>query len=90
MTLGIAVPTESDKEIHIGMLIFQPKQPRQLYSKQHLHAEELPYFVAGESQLLMIIEDQWVAPAICYESLLESNALECAKTNTAFYLASVA
>ncbi len=90
ITLGIGVPTIAAAGIHISMLIFQPRQARQLYSKRHLHADELPYFIPGESQLFMIIEDQWIAPAICYESLLESHAMECANANTTIYLASVA
>ncbi len=90
ITLGIGIPSISVKGVHIGLLTFQPLQARQLYAKRYLHADELPYFVPGESQLFMIIEDQWIAPAICYESLLESHAMECAKSNTTLYLASVA
>ncbi len=90
MTLGTGMPLIADKGVQISMLVFQPAQARQYYSKQYLHADELPYFVQGDSQLFIVIEDQWIAPAICYESLLEAHMLQCSKVNTTIYLASVA
>src|SRR5690554_4460008 len=44
-TIGVGMPTKSNSGIQISMLIFQPNSPRQCYSKQQLHPDELSYFV---------------------------------------------
>ena len=67
--IGVGVPTNHDSEISIGMIIFQPNQFRQTYSKQILHSDELRYFVPGKQQVILTIEGKKIAPAICYESL---------------------
>lgn len=69
ITIGIGVPTKSISGILVTMIIFQPNQPRQTYSKQRLHASEIPYFVGGHEQVGLTIDGIKVAPAICYESL---------------------
>ncbi len=43
------MPVKSNEGILISMLIFQPRTQRQIYSKQHLHADEYPYFVNGKT-----------------------------------------
>src|SRR5690606_16126599 len=50
LTLGIGAPTKADLGIRISMLVFQPSLPKQVYSKQQLHADELPFFVRGKEQ----------------------------------------
>ena len=42
-----------DFGVRISMLVFQPNAARIVYSKQHLHADELPYFVAGNGQVTL-------------------------------------
>gem|GEM_PF-5279637 len=39
----------------ISIVIFQPNQARQTYSKQQLHADELPYFVNGQQHVILTI-----------------------------------
>src|SRR4051794_17238166 len=37
ITIGVGMPTKSNSDILISMIIFQPYAPRQTYSKQYLH-----------------------------------------------------
>jgi predicted amidohydrolase len=89
-TIGVGAPTPSDSGVRISMLVFQPNAARIVYSKQHLHADELPYFVAGNGQITLARGGQVVAPAICYESLLVAHSEAAAALGATVYLASVA
>ena len=42
IVIGAGIPVRSDKGILIGMIIFRPLQPRQIYFKQYLHPDEEP------------------------------------------------
>lgn len=87
---AVGIPLRSEHGVEIGMIWFQPGQPRQSYSKQILHADELPYFVCGSGQLIMSVNGVRVAPAICYESLQPEHAKQAAISGATVYLASVA
>ena len=50
ITVGVGAPTPGDSGVRISMLVFRPDASRIVYSKQHLHADELPYFVAGDGK----------------------------------------
>lgn len=88
--IGAGMPTKSSSGIFISMIIFQPYQPRQTYSKQYLHEDELPYFINGQGQVFLTMENIKIAPAICYESLVPEHAANASKNGTAIYIASVA
>jgi predicted amidohydrolase len=90
LTVGVGMPIRSQTGIRIGMLLFQPRHSRQLYCKQHLHSDELPYFVPGDSDLLLDVSAHKIAPAICYESLLAEHAENASKRGAQLYAASVA
>ena len=90
LTIGAGLPIRSEVGITISMVIFQPRRPRQVYSKQHLHSDELPYFVQGAGQLLVSIGPVVIAPAICYESLLPEHAAQAFGAGAHVYMASVA
>jgi predicted amidohydrolase len=68
ITIGLGLPTAGMDGIRISMLVLRPDASRIVYSKQHLHADELPYFVSGEGQITLSAGGEVVAPAICYES----------------------
>lgn len=89
IAIGIGVPTKSERGILISMILFQPNQNRKIYSKQRLHPDELPYFVEGDSQLVLTVENKKIAPAICYESLQKQHPENAKKLGADFYLASV-
>lgn len=90
ITIGVGAPTPGDAGVRISMLVFQPNAARIVYSKQHLHADELPYFVAGSGQITLSGGGEIVAPAICYESLLDAHSEAAAALGATVYVASVA
>jgi predicted amidohydrolase len=90
ITIGVGLPTADGSGVRISMLIFQPHGARLVYSKQHLHADELPYFVAGDGQVTLPAADGVVAPAICYESLLDEHCAAAVALGATLYVASVA
>lgn len=90
ITIGLGMPIKTNAGIQIGMIVFQPGSPRQTYSKQQLHADEFPYFVNGEKQIILNVENNRISPAICYESLQPDHAEHAYKLGTDIYLASVA
>lgn len=90
ITIGLGAPTKSKTGIQISMIVFQPYLSRQSYSKQQLHADELPFFVAGNHQLVLNILNTKVGLAICFESLQPSHSENINKLGTDIYMASVA
>ncbi|MBO0947702.1 carbon-nitrogen hydrolase family protein [Fibrella forsythiae] len=90
IVIGVGAPTRQKPGICISMLIFQPNQAQQLYSKQYLHSDEEPFFVSGTGFPSLLIRKQPIALAICYElSIPEHTATACANGATV-YIASVA
>lgn len=90
ITVGLGVPTKSDLGIRISMFIFQPLSARQVYSKQLLHVDEIPFFVAGDRQILIEVDGMKLAPGICYESLQRSHSEKASQIGADLYIASVA
>ncbi|HYF02813.1 MAG TPA: carbon-nitrogen hydrolase family protein [Patescibacteria group bacterium] len=90
ITIAVGMPTRSDSGILISMIIFQKDAPRQTYSKQFLHEDELPFFIPGNKQAFLKISNMTVTPAICYESLLPAHAENAFKNGADVYVASVA
>lgn len=90
ITIGVGLPIKSEFGILISMVIFKPKQIRQIYSKQKLHSDELPYFVEGNQQLILVTDNEKIAPAICYESLQVEHAQNAINLGAEIYMASVA
>ena len=69
ISIGVGMPT-TNLGVEISMIVFQPKKPRLIYSKQQLHVDELPYFEKVLNQVILEIGNKKIAPAICYESLI--------------------
>jgi predicted amidohydrolase len=90
ITIGVGAPTRSIDGVRISMLVFRPDAARIVYSKQHLHADELPYFVAGQGQVTLAGGSDVVAPAICYESMLDEHCAQAVGLGATVYVASVA
>ena len=90
ITIGVGVPTKATHGICISMLIFQPHTKRTVYSKQMLHADELPYFVCGDHQTVLTIKDTRIGLGICYETLQRAHFLNANKQGVDIYIASVA
>jgi predicted amidohydrolase len=90
ITIGLGMPTNFNSNVQISMIIFQPNTSRQTYSKQQLHSDEFPYFVNGEKQIIITVDDKKIAPAICYESLQNEHSENAKKIGADIYVASVA
>ena len=88
--IGLGLPTTTETQIRISMIIFEPNKPRQTYSKQQLHSDEFPYFENGVGQVIIKTGNTNIAPAICYESLQPTHAENAFKLGADVYLASVA
>jgi predicted amidohydrolase len=87
ITIAIGMPVKANNGILISMIIFQPHQPRQAYSKQHLHSDELPFFINGNKQVLI---NHTIAPGICYETSLPEHWENVHQQGAGIYIASVA
>ncbi|WP_031292527.1 carbon-nitrogen hydrolase family protein [Leptolyngbya sp. Heron Island J] len=90
IVIGVGLPIPAASKVQIGMIWFEPKTPRHSYAKQQLHSDELPFFVAGDRQLVLTTSAHKLVPAICYESLQPNHADHAASLGVDVYLASVA
>ena len=88
--IGIGLPTATEAQVRISMIIFEPNKPRHTYSKQQLHSTEFPYFENGVEQIIIKTYDTNIAPAICFESLQPKHSENAFKLGADVYLASVA
>lgn len=90
ITIGVGVPTKNGSGICISMVLFQPHQARQTYSKGYLHADEEPFFISGQNFPSIKINQANVALAICYELSVPEHAEKAFKSGAEMYIASVA
>jgi predicted amidohydrolase len=89
ITISLGAPTIQSGSINISMLIFQPHQPIQVYSKQYLHKDEELWFAPGHNSNDFILDTK-IAPAICYEISIPDHANFANKNGAEIYVASVA
>lgn len=90
LTICIGVPIKTLKGVQIGMLVFQANKSPQLYAKQLLHEDELPFFVAGQKDFQVTFDDLKLSFGICYESLQTEHLKKAVSIGSNLYLASVA
>lgn len=90
VTIGVGMPLKNESGISISLLLFQPRQPRQVYSKKYLHADEEPFFVRAESSADLTATKPGIALAICYELSIPEHSANAHKDGAAIYIASVA
>lgn len=90
IAIGVGMPVKVDAGIQISMIVFQPGKRKVIYSKQQLHADELPFFIRGEQQTLLTVDNNKIAPAICYESLQNDHSCKANQLGAEIYVASVA
>jgi len=90
LTICVGAPTRSRAGLHISLIIFQPRQPVSVYCKQHLHADEKPYFKPGRKSAPINVGRAKVALAICYEITMPRHAARAARSGATLYVASVA
>ena len=90
ITIGLGLPLKVMGQIFISMGVFQPFKECLFYSKQMLHEDEEPFFSSGNQHVLLSINRESIALAICYESLLTEHAEAAFLKGATLYLASVA
>ncbi|MCF2494157.1 carbon-nitrogen hydrolase family protein [Dyadobacter chenhuakuii] len=88
--IGVGLPTRGSNGILISLLVFIPNQPRQVYSKQYLHADEEPYFIPGRKPVLIRWKERTISFAICYEVFVPEHACSVIQNGADIYIASVA
>jgi len=90
ITIGVGMPLQTATMPFIGMVIFKPGEARQVYAKKYLHADELSFFVSGQSTVTTLGERDEIALAICYEISVNRHIQQAFSTNPSVYIASVA
>lgn len=90
ITICAGMPIRRDAETLIGMLIFQPQKERQMYAKQFLHEDELPYFGFEQGYVFLEKGKEKVALAICYELSIPEHSATAHQNHATIYIASVA
>ncbi len=88
ITIGIGVPVSTNSGITISMVLFQPRLPREIYSKQYIHADEEPFFIRGQSSGGLIGDKKNIALAICYELSVPQHAEDASRNGAKIYIAS--
>lgn len=89
ITILTGVPLRSDHGITVSLLIYQPDLPMQVYHKQYLPADEVPYFVSEPSAYTFGFETR-IGLAICYELSEDAHFESCLDQGLDLYLASTA
>ncbi|PJR04049.1 carbon-nitrogen hydrolase family protein [Avrilella dinanensis] len=89
ITIGVGLPTKTEHDTFVSMIIFQPKKERITYSKQYLYPPEEPIFKAGKNPLVLNFETEVVSPAICYETTNKAHCEFAKRNNATIYIASV-
>ena len=84
------MPIAGEAGVLIGMIIFRPDSPRQVYAKQYLHADELPFFTAGSEQVFLSLDDNKIALSLCYELSVPEHSVNAYSNRANIYLSSVA
>ena len=72
------------------MIIFQPHQARQTYTKKYLHPDEEEFFISAQNFTGLIGNEKNSALAICYELSVPEHVENAYKSGAEIYLASVA
>lgn len=90
MSVGAGAPIRTGPGIGIGMIMFHPHQPRWVYTKKYLHADEEPFFVSGHNERETFYEYPRMAPAICYELSVPAHRQRAVQLGADVYLVSVA
>jgi predicted amidohydrolase len=88
--IGVGVPLQTSVRPCIATLLFRPYSGPLIYSKEHLHPDEEPYFTKGSNPSNLIHSDPPIALAICFELSVPQHALRAHESGAAAYIASVA
>jgi predicted amidohydrolase len=90
LVVGVGMPTKNNAGVCISMILFQPHQPRLVYSKKYIHPDEEEFFIRGENLSCLKIKETNIALAICYELSIPEHSATAFKSEAQVYIASVA
>ncbi len=90
INIMIGMPTVHKEGIRISTIVFEPSKKRNIYSKQILHEDEIPYFISGENDFYLKIKSKKIALGICYETMFPETIEKAKENDSDIYLASVA
>jgi predicted amidohydrolase len=90
LTIGIGMPIRKDTDTCIGMILFQPRRPRQVYLKKYIHPDEEAFFAGGYDSIGSIGAENDIALAICYELSIPEHSEKAFESGAKVYIASVA
>lgn len=88
--IGVGLPTPNHSGTMITLLVFQPDEEPFVYSKKFLHADEMPFFLAGTSAQNCLGISPRVGFAICYELSSREHWEMTIRNGASIYIASVA
>mgnify|MGYP000459941557 CR=1 FL=1 len=88
--IGVGAPLKAEQGIYISLILFQPQQARNSYSKQYLHEDEEPFFVCGPQASGVLNTEPPIALAICYEISIPAHAEGASQHGASIYISSVA
>ena len=83
--IGAGMPLKHNGSIRISMMLFHPDETIRVYSKQFLHADEMPYFMAARSNS-DILENPKIPFSICYELSVPQHAADAHKNRADIYI----
>ena len=89
ISICFGLPTESKKGIHISAILNHPDGSMDIYSKEHLHKDEIAYFQPGDSNQLFISGNVKAGFAICYEISIDEYMEQIADLSPSLFIASV-
>ena len=89
MVIAIGSPLLNEKDICIGMVVFQPQKRRTTYLKKYLFHTEEEFFKSGQSITNLNIKNINVGLAICYEISVAEHQKVASDMGAEIYLASV-
>jgi len=90
MTIIVGAPLKIQEGVAISSFIFSPNSARNIYTKQYLHEDELPYFKVTGHDDNLIGESPRIAISICYELTVPAHHHRATQNNANIYLSSVA
>ncbi|MBV4358660.1 carbon-nitrogen hydrolase family protein [Pinibacter aurantiacus] len=88
ITICVGLPIKQEEGVSISMVIIQPHEMPQLYSKTYLHTDEEPFFVSHQNDINLTLSSR-ITFAICYELSVSEHTANAFKNGENIYIASV-
>lgn len=89
IAICVGTPTREASNIFLSMIIFQAHAERISYSKRFLYPTETSTFSPGTNPVTFKIDNEIVAPAICYELSIPEHHQYAKDNQATIYIASV-